>query len=66
VYEGDVNRDGSAKMIFCISKESKRNQVKNIVDRNNVVLVSAAEQWTLDAYINNSDYLKFAVNMQCS
>jgi hypothetical protein len=27
VYEGDVNRDGSAKMIFCIFQGIKGNQV---------------------------------------
>jgi hypothetical protein len=59
VYEGDVNRDGSAKNdILYIPRNQSEIKLQNIVDRNNVVLVSAAEQWTqLDAYINNSDYL---------
>jgi hypothetical protein len=57
VYEGDVNRDGSTKMILYIPRNQSEIKLQNIVDRNNVVLVSAAEQWTqLDAYINNSDY----------
>jgi hypothetical protein len=40
-----------------IPRNQSEIKLQNIVDRNNVVLVSAAEQWTqLDAYINNSDY----------
>jgi hypothetical protein len=40
-----------------IPRNQSEIKLQNIVDRNNVVLVSAAEQWTqLDAYIN-SDYL---------
>ena len=59
VYEGDVNRDGSAKNdILYIPRDQSEIKLLNIVDRNNVVLVSADEQWRqLDAYINNSNYL---------
>ena len=59
VYEGDVNRDGSAKNdILYIPRDQSEIKLLNIVDRNNVVVVSADEQWRqLDAYINNSDYL---------
>jgi hypothetical protein len=46
-------------------KESKRNQVTKHCRSKNVVLVSAAEQWTqLDAYINNSDYLNSSWSIQ--
>ena len=59
VYEGDINRDGSAKNdILYIPRNQSEIKLQNIVDGNNTVLVSAAEQWNqLDAYINNSDYL---------
>lgn len=59
VYEGDINRDGSAKNdILYIPRNQSEIKLQNIVDGNNKVLVSAAEQWIqLDTYINNSDYL---------
>ena len=59
VYEGDVNRDGSAKNdILYIPRNQSDIKLQNIVDSSNTVLVSAAEQWNqLEAYINNSDYL---------
>ena len=59
VYEGDVNRDGSAKNdILYIPRNQSEIKLQNIVDSGNNVTVSAAEQWNqLDAYINNSDYL---------
>jgi hypothetical protein len=55
-----VNRDGSAKNdILYIPSDQTEIKLQNIVDRSNVVLISAAEQWAqLDSYINNSDYLR--------
>jgi hypothetical protein len=59
VYEGDINRDGSAKNdIIYIPRDQSEIRLQNIVDRNNTVVVSAAEQWQqLNDFINNNDYL---------
>ncbi len=60
VYEGDVNRDGSAKNdILYIPRDQSEIRLQNIVNSSNQVVVSAAEQWLqLDAYINQNDYLR--------
>ncbi|MGZ9676004.1 TonB-dependent receptor [Flavobacterium sp. GNP001] len=60
VYEGDVNRDGSAKNdILYIPRDQSEIRFQNIVNSSNQVVVSAAEQWLqLDAYINQNDYLR--------
>ncbi|QZK90139.1 carboxypeptidase regulatory-like domain-containing protein [Flavobacterium sp. CHNK8] len=59
VYEGDINRDGSAKNdIIYIPRDQSEIRLQNIVDRNNTIIVSAAEQWQqLNEYINDNDYL---------
>ncbi|WP_310557304.1 carboxypeptidase-like regulatory domain-containing protein [Flavobacterium sp.] len=59
VYEGDVNRDGSAKNdILYIPRNQSEIKLQNIVDASNIVLVSANEQWNqLNNYINSDSYL---------
>lgn len=59
VYEGDVNRDGSAKndLIF-IPKNQSEIVLTNIVDSNNNIVTTAQEQWLqLDNFISNDSYL---------
>jgi hypothetical protein len=50
-----VNRDGSAKNDILYIQGISEIKLQNIVDRNNVVLVSANEQ--LDAYIMITKFL---------
>jgi hypothetical protein len=40
VYEGDINRDGSANDILYIQRNQSEIKLQNIVDGNNTVLVS--------------------------
>ncbi len=57
VYEGDVNRDGSAKNdILYIPRNQSEIVLQDIVTPNGTV--SAQTQWQqLDAYINNDSFL---------
>ncbi len=60
VYEGDVNRDGSAKndLIF-IPKNRSDIRLASIRGNNNEVLVSEDMQWQqLNAYIESNPYLR--------
>lgn len=60
VYEGDLNRDGSAKndLIF-IPEKQEDIRFRPIRDQSGRVIVSEAEQWNqLDAYLNANSYLK--------
>jgi hypothetical protein len=60
VYEGDLNRDGSAKndLIF-IPEKQEDIRFRPIRDQNGRVIVSEAQQWNqLDAYLNANPYLK--------
>ena len=59
VYEGDVNRDGSAKNdLLFVPADASQIQLADITGPNNVVLVSAQQQYAqLDQYIANDDYL---------
>ena len=59
VYEGDVNRDGSAKndLVF-VPADASQIQLADITGPNNTVLVSARQQYAqLDQYIANDAYL---------
>lgn len=58
VYEGDVNRDGSAKNdILYIPKNQSEIKLQSFTNLSNVI-VSADEQWNqLNSYIENDDYL---------
>ncbi len=60
VYEGDMNRDGSAKNdLFYIPRDASEIRLQPILDANGVEIVSAAAQWTqLDAYISGNEYLR--------
>lgn len=60
VYEGDVNRDGSAKNDLIYIPETENDIVfADIKDANGNVLVTAHEQWIqFDNYIKNDNYLK--------
>ena len=59
VYEGDVNRDGSAKNdLLFVPADVSQIQLADITGPNNVVLVSAQQQYDqLAQYIANDDYL---------
>ena len=59
VYEGDINRDGSAKNdLFYIPRNQSEIKLADIVDSNNNILVSADEQWNrLDNFISKNNYL---------
>jgi hypothetical protein len=59
VYEGDVNRDGSAKNDLLFVPETADDIVlTDITDESGVVLVDATTQWQqLDAYISQDAYL---------
>lgn len=59
VYEGDLNRDGSAKNDLIYIPESQEDIVfKPIRDQNGQVRVTEVQQWQqLDAYINSNPYL---------
>ncbi|MBU6120658.1 TonB-dependent receptor [Hymenobacter siberiensis] len=59
VYEGDVNRDGSAKndLVF-VPADASQIQLADITNAQGTVLVSAAQQYAqLDQYIANDAYL---------
>ncbi len=59
-YSGDVNGDGSAgnDLIYIPNDASEINLV-DILDEDNNVVKTAAEQWEeLDAFIKQDDYLK--------
>lgn len=58
VYEGDVNRDGSAKNdILYIPRNQSEIKLQSYTNSSNVLL-SAQEQWDqLNAYIENDAYL---------
>jgi hypothetical protein len=59
VYAGDVNRDGSSRndLIFIPENQEDINLIP-VVDENNNVVVSAAQQWQdLDQYISDNSYL---------
>ncbi len=60
VYEGDMNRDGSAKNdLLYIPRDETEIHLQPILDENGVETVSAATQWEqLNAYIDNSAYLR--------
>lgn len=59
VYEGDVNRDGSAKNnLLFVPADASQIQLADITGPNNVVLVSAQQQYAqLDQYIANDEYI---------
>lgn len=59
VYEGDINRDGSAKNdILYIPRNQSEIKLQDIVGPNNTVLATAGQQWAqLDSYINNNEFL---------
>jgi hypothetical protein len=58
VYEGDVNRDGSAKNdILYIPRDQSEIKLQNFTNASGVV-VTANEQWNqLNSYIENDAYL---------
>ena len=59
VYEGDVNRDGSAKndLVF-VPADASQIQLADITGPNNTVLVTVAQQYAqLDQYLANDAYL---------
>lgn len=60
VYEGDVNRDGSAKNdLIYIPSSPEEIRFTPILDANRQVLVDEATQWEqLNAYIDRFDHLK--------
>jgi len=60
VYEGDVNRDGSAKNdLIYIPANQEDIQFRPIRDSNGQILVSESEQWQqLEAYLNSNSYLE--------
>jgi hypothetical protein len=59
VYEGDVNRDGSAKNdVFYVPNDQSEIVLQDFVNSDGI-LVTAQEQWNqLDSYINHDAYLK--------
>ena len=59
VYEGDVNRDGSAKNdLLFVPADASQIQLANITDARGAVLVSAQQQYEqLAQYIASDDYL---------
>lgn len=59
VYEGDVNRDGSAKNdVFYVPNNQSEIVLQDLINSEGV-LVTAQDQWNqLDAYISNDAYLK--------
>ena len=59
VYEGDVNRDGSAKndLVF-VPADASQIQLADITGPGNTVLLTAAQQYAqLDQYLANDSYL---------
>ncbi|MBA4300501.1 MAG: hypothetical protein C0433_10430 [Cyclobacterium sp.] len=60
VYEGDLNRDGSAKNdLIYIPEKQEDIKFRPIRNSNGQIRVSESEQWQqLDAYLNSNSYLK--------